>query len=163
MEEIAMPITQEARPGGMPGSARGRLSWLWIPTLLVGVAVVAAIASVKASALPDLGGKVLLGSTIPLFFGMAFAAIRMDSQTGRTVPSLDLPVDDELTEDEDFQSAPEIERVYQWRSTRLSGLGLDPEQPGILAAETQFSIHELERLLRAGCPLGTALRILQPD
>lgn len=158
-----MTITQEARPGGMPGSVRGRLSWLWIPTLLAGAAILAAIASVKAGALSDLGGKLLLASTIPLFFGMAFAAIRMDSQTGHKVRSLDLPVDGELTEDEDFHSAPEVERVYQWRSTRLSGLGLDPEQTGILAAEPRFSVHELERLLGAGCPLGTALRILQPD
>ena len=117
----------------------------------------------KAGALPDLGGKLLLGSTIPLFFGMAFAAIRMDSQSGRKILSLDLPVDGELAEDEDFQFAPDVERVHEWRSTRLSGLGLNPEQTGILAAEPRFSVHELERLLGAGCPLGTALRILQPD
>jgi hypothetical protein len=33
----------------------------------------------------------------------------------------------------------------------------------MLAAEPAFSVHELERLLAAGCPLGTALRILRPD
>ena len=158
-----MTIMQEARPSGMPGSARGGLSRLWIPTLLLGVAILAAIASVKAGALPVLGGKVILGGTIPLFFGMAFAAIRMDSQSGRKAPSVELSFDEELAVDEDFQLAPEVERVYRWRSTRLSRLGLDQERTDILAAEPAFSVHELERLLGAGCPLGTALRILQPD
>ncbi|MGH7541651.1 MAG: hypothetical protein ACRELC_11690 [Gemmatimonadota bacterium] len=161
-EEIAMTIMEEARHSGMPGSARGGLSRLWIPTCLLAAAILAAIASVKAGALPVLGGKVLLGATIPLFFAMAFAAIRMDSQSGRKVPSLEPPFDEEL-EVEDFQQAPEVERVYRWRGTRLSRLGLDEELTDILAAKPGFSVHELERLLGKGCPLGTALRILQPD
>jgi hypothetical protein len=129
---------------------------------LLAAAILAAIASVKAGALPVLEGKVLLGAIIPLFFAMAFAAIHMDSQNGRKVSSLELPFDEEL-EVEDFQQAPEVERVYRWRGTRLSRLGLDEELTDILAAEPGFSVHELERLLGKGCPLGTALRILQPD
>ena len=40
--------------------------------------------------------------------------------------------------------------------------GVAEDTAAILAAHRMFSVHELERLLDAGCPLGTALRILWP-
>ena len=42
---------------------------------------------------------------------------------------------------------------------RLRRLGVPRELAATLAAERAFSVHDLERLLAAGCPLGTALRI----
>jgi hypothetical protein len=155
-------ITQQARPGGMPGSASG-LSGLWILVLVLGLAVLAAIASAKAEALPAQGDKALLAVTIPLFFASAFAAVRMDARSGRQIRFRGLPVEAELSGADELQPAAEVERVHRWRSKRLSRLGLDREPAEMLAAEPAFSVHELERLLAAGCPLGTALRILRPD
>jgi hypothetical protein len=155
--------TQEVNRGEMRGSASGGLSALWIAALLVGVLVLSAVAIVKAGALHTLTAKALLSVTIPLFFGVSFAAMRMDTRSGREVPPYAPPVEDDLVQDDDAQPVAELDQVYSWRSARLGRLGVERGIRRVLAAEPSFNIHELERLLAAGCPLVTALRILEPD
>ena len=157
-------ITHQASRGQAPGSVAAGLSALWIIALLLAAIVLAAIATAKTGALPTTTAKALLSVTITLFFVVSFAAMRMDADVRRKVPSHPLRVEDDVArDDDDAPPAPEPDQVYSWRSTRLMRLGVDRELRTILAAEPAFSIHELERLLAAGCPLGTALRILQPD
>ena len=55
-----------------------------------------------------------------------------------------------------------MQRVQGWRKARLTTLGVAEETAMILASHSSFSVHELDRLLKAGCQLGTALRILWP-
>ena len=132
--------------------------------LLLGLIVVAAIATVRSGALGPLTAKILLGVTIPLFFGMSFAAVGRDSRIRPEAPSDGpLPVDDAFAEESDVQPSPEADQVYHWRRLRLRRLGVPRELTKLLAADLAFSVHELERLLGAGCRLDTALRILQPD
>jgi len=131
-----------------------------ILTLVVGGVVLAAIAGVKSGAMPPLAAKVVLGVTIPIFFGAFLAAI----PRGRTA-ALGAgwrPAEGHPAAGDDLQRGSEVERVYAWRNARLAALGVAGETAVILGAHPTFSVHELDRLLEAGCPLGTALRILWP-
>jgi hypothetical protein len=156
-------VTQEANRGEARGNARGGLSWLWIVVLLAGLAVAATIAAVNAGVLPALAAKVLLGVTIALFFTVSCLAVKLDGANNREAPPAPPVVADDRERGDYGESASEVEQVYRWRRMRLERLGVHRELRAILAADAAFSIHELERLVAAGCPLGTALRILQPD
>jgi hypothetical protein len=161
-EVIAM-VKREARRERTRGASTVGLSWLWIVVLVLAVLVVATIASVQSGVLGPFGARPLLAVTVALFFAMSFAAMRMDPQSR---PELPFPgrarVEDALARDREAEP-PEIDEVYGWRSMRLRRLGVPRELRVNLAAERAFSVHELERLLAAGCPLDTALRILQTD
>lgn len=154
--------TREASRELMRGGTTGGLSRLWILVALVAVVVMATIGSVQSGALGPSAARPLLAVTIALFFAMSFAAVRMDTPIRREVP-LGLPrVEDAPARDWEAEP-PEIDEVYGWRSMRLERLGVPWELRAKLAAEPALSVHELERLLAAGCPLDTALRILDPD
>lgn len=56
--------------------------------------------------------------------------------------------------------ATEDDAVTGWRLHRLLELGCDREDAEHLAGRRDFDIHEFAKLLRAGCPYETALRIL---
>jgi hypothetical protein len=140
-----------------------------IVAAVAGAVVLSAIAGVKSGAMPPLAAKVVLGITIPIFFGAFFGAIPRGRgpalgagwrpAQGRLRPPLTFvrPV-----AENGLQHGSEVERVYAWRSERLAALGVAGETAMILGAHPRFSVHELDRLLKAGCPLGTALRILWP-
>jgi hypothetical protein len=49
-----------------------------------------------------------------------------------------------------------------WRKSRLTSLGVPDTAAELLSIDHRFSVGELERLLAAGCPLDTALRIVWP-
>ncbi len=128
-----------------------------------GALVLAAIMGLKLEAVPELPAKIILGVSIPVFFGAALAAIpraRSGPAARRAVPR----PDDEapVADDREIQSPSEDERVQAWRRTRLAALGVPADVALVLAEEPSFSHHELKRLLAEGCPLGTALRILWP-
>ena len=155
--------TRDARRERTRGLSTGGLSRLWILVLLLAVLVMGTIASVQSGALAPSEARPLLAVTVALFFAMSFAAMRMDPQIR---PELPFPgrarVEDAPAPDREAEPS-EIDEVYGWRSMRLRRLGVPGELAANLAAEPAFSVHELERLLAAGCPLGTALRILRPD
>jgi hypothetical protein len=48
-----------------------------------------------------------------------------------------------------------------WRTQRMTGLGADAELAAEIASSTA-DVHDIERLLKAGCPLGLAWTIMQP-
>jgi hypothetical protein len=52
---------------------------------------------------------------------------------------------------------PEI----RWRTQRMISLGADPELAAEIA-ESATDLHDLDRLMQAGCPLELAWRITQP-
>ena len=131
-----------------------------ILALLVGAVVLAAIAGVKSGVMPPLAAKVVLGVTIPIFFGAFLGAIPRGRAAGLGAGWR--PAEGPLAAGDDLQRGSEVERVYAWRNARLAALGVSEETAAILGAHPTFSVHELDRLLRAGCPLGTALRILSP-
>ena len=57
---------------------------------------------------------------------------------------------------EDLQDA----EVLSWREHRLMAMGVHPERV-YDAARTTLDLHELEHLLRRGCPPQTAVAILR--
>lgn len=137
--------------------------WCAIVAILLGVAVVGAIAANKSGALPALSAKVVLGVTLPLFYGMSLAAIGTDRPRRRVTVGEDRrALENGPAGQDDLRLAREVEQVYRWRRTRLDFLGVADDAAMVLAADGRFSVHELDRLLVAGCPLDTALRILRP-
>jgi hypothetical protein len=52
----------------------------------------------------------------------------------------------------------ELELV-RWRTERLRFLGYDVARAAVLACSA-VDVHDLERLIARGCPLGTAVRIV---
>lgn len=131
-----------------------------IVAILIGSVVLAAFTGLKSGTMPPLPAKVILGVTIPILYGTLLGAIPRGREAARGagwrsaegVPAAE----------DDPQGGSDVERVYGWRNARLAALGVAEETAMILAAHRTFSVHELERLLEAGCPLGTALRILWP-
>ena len=55
----------------------------------------------------------------------------------------------------------EAERVLVWRFEELERAGYDAASANELAELTDVDLHLAMELLRAGCPPGTALRILR--
>jgi hypothetical protein len=54
----------------------------------------------------------------------------------------------------------EEERVTRWRIEQLLGAGYDGEAALIIGLDTSIDLHQATELLRAGCPIDTALQIL---
>jgi hypothetical protein len=157
-------LAQKINPGKRRGSPSGGLSALWFGALLLGAVVLTLIAALKAGVLPVLGAKAALWVAVPAFFVASLAAVRRDAQHVRQAFVHALRQEHDLERDDDVdQPARELDEVRRWRSARLERLGVRAELGAILAADSMFSIHDLERLLAAGCPLATALRILEPD
>jgi hypothetical protein len=130
--------------------------------LLAAIVIVGAIAASKSGAIDPVATKVTLGVSIPAFFGLSLAAIgRHDAHRPR-------PVERHEIEDEESDLAAsddgsdEARAVYMWRKSRLTSLGVPETAAELLSIDHRFSVGELERLLAAGCPLDTALRIVWP-
>ena len=60
--------------------------------------------------------------------------------------------------DADWRKLDEELIVIRWRTRRLLGIGYELQEAARLAV-SRVDIHELERLIRNGCPLETAVRI----
>jgi hypothetical protein len=60
-------------------------------------------------------------------------------------------------DDERYDVDDEL-RLLRWRTERLRALGYEFPRTVLLACSA-VDIHELERLIARGCPLGTAVRI----
>ena len=60
--------------------------------------------------------------------------------------------------DTDWRRLEDELDVIRWRTERLLGIGYEPEEAARLA-HSPVDIHELEHLIRNGCPLETAVRI----
>lgn len=54
----------------------------------------------------------------------------------------------------------ETVRLYKWRLEELERAGYDPAAASLIAAELRVDLHQAIRLLKRGCPIETALRIL---
>jgi hypothetical protein len=150
------------QPASALPAIRSMRPWA-ILAAFAGALVLAAIMGLKLDAVPELPAKIILGASIPVFFGAALAAIpraRPGPAARRAVPRPD--DEDPVAADHDIQSPSEDERVQAWRRTRLAALGVPEDVALVLAEERSFSHHELKRLLAEGCPLGTAVRILWP-
>lgn len=143
--------------------ARFMQRWAILATLAAAL-VVAAIIGLKLGALPQLPAKIVLGVSIAVFFGAALAAVTPPERVGPAERRVARHPDDEapVADNDDIRRPSEDERVQAWRRTRLAELGVPEDVALVLAEERSFSPHELKRLLVAGCPLATALRILWP-
>jgi hypothetical protein len=62
-------------------------------------------------------------------------------------------------DDIDWQNVDDELAVLRWRTQRLRALGYDLARAVVLACSA-VDVHELERLIVRGCPLGTAVRIV---
>ena len=143
--------------------ARFMQRWAILATLAAAL-VVTVILGLKLGALPDLPAKIVLGVSIAVFFGAALAAVRLPERAGPAARRAAPHSDDRgpVADNDDIRRPSEHERLQAWRRTRLAELGVPEDAALVLAEERSFSPHELKRLLVAGCPLGTALRILWP-
>jgi hypothetical protein len=54
----------------------------------------------------------------------------------------------------------ESERIIRWRLSELSRAGFEWRSAVVLAARPDVDLHRATALLRRGCPVDTALRIL---
>jgi hypothetical protein len=135
-----------------------------ILTALAGALALAAIMALNLDAVPELPAKIILGVSLPVFYGAAFGAMRPPGRPKLAARRPEPRPDDgtPAAETADVQRPSEDERVHAWRRTRLTALGVPEDVALVLAEDPSFSHHELERLLGRGCPLGTALRILRP-
>jgi hypothetical protein len=130
---------------------------------LAGALVFAAVTALGLDAVPELPAKIMLGVSIPVFYGAVLGAIRPPSRP-RPAARRPGPYPDHGAPlvDDDLGPPSETERLRAWRSARLAALGVPEDVAPVLAQDPSFSVHELKRLLAHGCPLGTALRILWP-
>jgi hypothetical protein len=157
-------------PASALPAMRSMQPWAILATL-AGALVLAAIMGLRLDAVPELPAKIILGVSLAVFYGAALGAIRPPARprpaARRPGPRPDdatpaAETDDVQRPSEDVQPPSEDERVRAWRRTRLTALGVPEDVALVLAEDPSFSHHELKRLLEHGCPLGTALRILQP-
>lgn len=157
-------MTTDQLPRRARDTSIGAVPLIKVLPVLFGAFVLVAIVVVKTGTLPATPVEVLLGLSIAAFFVTALAAIGRDASRDRTTASLSgsPSADVALVEERDPPRASEVEQVERWRHTRLAALGVADATAMILAAQREFSVHELERLIASGCPLGTALRILDP-
>lgn len=65
-----------------------------------------------------------------------------------------------ITADTVVIRAPDGEEI-RWRTQRMVSLGADAELAATIAA-SHADVHDIERLLKAGCPLDFAWTIVQP-
>lgn len=54
----------------------------------------------------------------------------------------------------------EFERVLRWRFQELARAGYEAEAAATIAARGDVDLHHATELLRQGCPMDVALRIL---
>jgi hypothetical protein len=54
----------------------------------------------------------------------------------------------------------ELERVIDWRRRELRRAGYDEESARRIAERVEIDLHRATDLLKSGCPLETAVRIL---
>lgn len=161
---------QEDRRGVSRNTAAAVFSALWIVVGLLGALVVAAIAAGQAGALPALPTQLVLALVLPAFYAAALVAIGRDAAgrsqvvagPRRSPDDALLDADGSLDDEGDPSELAEVDQVYRWRHRRLLALGVSEMAAALLAVDVRFSVHDLERLLAAGCPLVTALRILRP-
>jgi hypothetical protein len=144
-------------------AVRSMQPWAIVATL-AGALVLAAIMALNLDAVPELPAKIILGVSLPVFYGAAFCAIRPPARPKPAARRPDPRPDDgtPAADTDDVQRPSEDERVHAWRRTRLTALGVPEDVALVLAEDPSFSHHELKRLLGHGCPLDTALRILRP-
>lgn len=63
-----------------------------------------------------------------------------------------------VNDDIDLRRLDDELSVLRWRTERLMALGYEFGHAALLAC-SEVDIHELERLIARGCPLGMAARI----
>jgi hypothetical protein len=132
-------------------------------TILSGLVVIAANDAVKADALTPVPAKILLGSALPVFYGSSLAAIGLGNPSrSRRIDQEVLEVDEASPQQDDSPRVEGPSLVSNWRRERLVSAGVSEPSAELLSMDHRFSVHELEHLLGAGCPLETALRILEP-
>lgn len=51
-------------------------------------------------------------------------------------------------------------KMYEWRCEELQEAGYDEEAASLVAAQSDIDLHEACDLMKRGCPVETALRIL---
>jgi hypothetical protein len=151
------------RPASELPAIRSVQPWTVLATL-AGALLLAAITGLKLDAVPELPAKIILGVSLPVFYGAALGAITPSARPRPAARRSDPRPDDETpaADTDDVRRPSEDERVSAWRRTRLTALGVPEDVALVLAEDPSFSHHELKRLLGQGCPLGTALRILPP-
>lgn len=130
--------------------------------IVLATVVLAVFTGLKSGAVPSLPGKVILVVTVPLVFGTLLGAIGDTRPLGVAASSPARGQTEGPSSDDGVERVSDEERVHTWRKARLDALGVPEEDAAVLAGHRTFSVHELEGLLEAGCPLGTALRILWP-
>ncbi len=54
----------------------------------------------------------------------------------------------------------ELERVERWRTSELMRVGFPGDDAVALAARTDVDLHEAIEIVKRGCPLDLAIRIL---
>jgi hypothetical protein len=102
---------------------------------LAGALFVVAFLALKFDAVPPLPAQIALGVSLPVLYLALIGTIH--PAAGREPPRAD-------------------------RFSMLTRLGVSEYAALTLAHDPSFSVDDLKRLLRMGCPLGTALRILWP-
>jgi hypothetical protein len=146
----------------MPPAIRSVQACAMLATL-AGALVLAAITGLSLAAVPELPAKIVLGVSLPVFYGAIFGAITPPSPPGPAAHRPDLcPDDGTRAGDDDLRQPSDAERLSARRRTRLAALGVPEDVALVFAEDPSFSVHELNRLRAQGCPLDTALRILWP-
>ena len=149
-------------PGSELRAIRRMEPWAIVATF-AGTLVLAAIMGLNLDAVPELPAKIIVAVSLPVFFGAALGAIPWAQAKPAARHPDPRPDGGTLAADTaDVQRPSEDERVHAWRRTRLTALGVPEDVALVLADDPSFSHHAVRRLLGQGCPLGTALRILQP-
>jgi hypothetical protein len=130
---------------------------------LAGALVLLALTGLNLDAAPELPAKIVLGVSLPVFYGAGLAAVTPASRL-RPVAGHPGAGPDDATPlaDNDLRQPSEAERLSARRRTRLTELGVPEDVALVLAEDPSFSFHELSRLRAQGCPLDTAVRILWP-
>jgi hypothetical protein len=158
----APPYNRDDRQGYIKPAIRS-LQPCAILATLAGALVLLAIMGLSLDAVPELPAKIVLGVSLPLFYGAMLAAITPPSPPGpaarRPGPR---PDDATRGDDDDLPQPSEPERLSARRRTRLTALGVPEDVALVFAEDPSFSVGELSRLRAQGCPLDTALRILWP-
>jgi hypothetical protein len=112
------------QPASALPASRSMQRWA-ILAALSGALVLAAIVGLKLDGVPELPAKIILGVSIPVFFGAALAAIPRARPGSAARRAIRRPDDGALVADgHDIQSPSEDERVQAWRRTRLAALGV---------------------------------------
>jgi hypothetical protein len=143
-------------------ATRATQHWAILATV-AGALVLVAVTGLSLGAVPPLPAEVTLGVSLPVFYGATLGAITPASRRGPVARRAGQRPDHGTPAIADGLRRPsEAQRVRAWRRASLAALGVPDDVALVLAEDPSFSVHELKRLLAAGCPLGTALRILWP-